>query len=512
MLAAPPLWFSLLVGAVLRLVQVWMPIVGPHSWRQADTAAIARHFAEGGMQWWLPQIDWGGAGSGLVEAEFPLFPYGLALLYRCFGLHEWLGRLLSIACALASIWLVVRLGRRLLGDAPGRWGGLFFALSPLAIYYGRGVQAESLLLLLAVLCIERLLAWRDAKRPLDLLLSWVGFCGCALIKVLPLLWLGLAVAYWWTPQPSARRWLRDPLLWLYGLTAAGLTLLWYLHAHALGESSGLSFGFWAEDTNRYQWALLIGPRYWPELLLRLGLRGLALVGVPLLALGIWHTRSDSQARGLSVAAAAVLLAGALAPESSLVHEYYQLPVLLWCCPLMGAGISELPRSDLPRWISSSRSLTLGLLIVMALTTITILSLDYWLVERQQAKDLIPLAKQIQRTTTPEQRIVSVSGSDPTLLNLSRRRGWLTSPKKVNPERLRDWQRQGAVSIAGSFQRVESFNRVSSPEQLETLRHTLCWLEKRASQTAPSTCRFLADPYFVLNLQAATKTMPPPSLR
>ena len=500
MVGAPPLWLSLLAGAVLRLMQVWMPILGVHSWRQADTAAIARHFAEGSMQWWLPQVDWGGVGTGYVEAEFPLFPYALALLYRCFGVQEWLGRMLSIAFAMGSIWLVVRLGQRLLGSYAGRWGGLFLALSPLAVQYGRSLQAESLLLLLAALCIDRLLAWRDFQQPRDLLISWAAFCGCALIKVLPLLWLGIAVAYWWSPKPLLQR-IRQPGLWLYGLTAAALTLLWYVHAHALGESSGLSFGFWAGDTNRYQWTLLIGRRYWPELILRTTLRGLALAGLPLLILGIWRTWSDRQARGLSIAAAAVLLAGALAAESSLVHEYYQVPLLLWCCPLMGEGFTQLQQGAVPIGAVPIQKLALAVLVVMSLTSLTILNVDYWLVERQQAGDLLPLAEQIQRRTTPDQRIVTVSGIDPTLLNLSRRRGWLTSPEQITPEQLQEWQQQGAAVIAGSFRRVESYQPFRSNERLTGLKRAICRFEANVQETANGTdCQSIERSYFVIPLK------------
>ena len=110
-----PLGLPLLVGASLRLIQIQAPILGIHSWRQADTAAMARNFAEQGMNLLLPQIDWGGAGSGVVEAEFPLYPYAVALLYRLFGVQEWLARGLSVLCSLLTIVLVVRIGRQLVG-------------------------------------------------------------------------------------------------------------------------------------------------------------------------------------------------------------------------------------------------------------------------------------------------------------------------------------------------------------------------------------------------------------
>ena len=90
----PPegVWLPIGIGTLLRLVQIWMPVLGVHSWRQADTAAMARHFWQAGTPIWLPQIDWGGASAGFVESEFPLYPYLVSRLYGLAGLHEWLDR------------------------------------------------------------------------------------------------------------------------------------------------------------------------------------------------------------------------------------------------------------------------------------------------------------------------------------------------------------------------------------------------------------------------------------
>ena len=46
--APKPTWLPIGLGSLLRLVQIWMPVVGVHSWRQADTAAMARHFSQEG--------------------------------------------------------------------------------------------------------------------------------------------------------------------------------------------------------------------------------------------------------------------------------------------------------------------------------------------------------------------------------------------------------------------------------------------------------------------------------
>ena len=129
---AQPIWFPVGLGVILRLIQLQAPILGIHSWRQADTAAMARHFALEGTPIWLPQIDWGGASAGYVECEFPLYPYLLGHLYKLAGLHEWLGRGLSVCCSALAIVFIIRIGRRLLDPISAWWGGLFFAVLKLS--------------------------------------------------------------------------------------------------------------------------------------------------------------------------------------------------------------------------------------------------------------------------------------------------------------------------------------------------------------------------------------------
>ena len=136
-IAPRPAWLPIGLGSLLRLVQIWMPVLGVHSWRQADTAAMARHFSQAGTPIWLPQIDWGGASAGFVESEFPLYPFLISRLYGLMGVQEWLGRGLSVLCSGLTIWLVMRLGRRWFNPQAGWWAGMAFAIAPLGVFRAR---------------------------------------------------------------------------------------------------------------------------------------------------------------------------------------------------------------------------------------------------------------------------------------------------------------------------------------------------------------------------------------
>ena len=477
------------LGTLLRLVQIWMPVLGVHSWRQADTAAMARHFSLAGTPIWLPQVDWSGASAGFVESEFPLYPFLVSRLYGVMGLQEWLGRGLSVLCSALTIWLVMRLGRRWFNPEAGWWAGLAFAISPLGVYFGRAFQAEALLLLCAAGALESLSLWRERRLPWALALSWVCFTSAGLIKVIPLLWLGLPllmVQLSFNPQGQAPplrtlpsrmlRLLGHPGFWIYVGTSLMAIAGWYWHSHQLGQASGLSFGFWGSETDRSSISLVLDLNGWINLLLRVGLRVLVLVGVPFLLIGF---RTSWRRAGGQIAISGVigvLLCTIATMRASTIHEYYQLPLLLFSSPLIGLGW-QIWYEQRPRW---QPRLTLSLALAVSLT---VLSVDYWALEYRQQEAWMPLALTIRRDLPSDARIVSVTSTDPTLLNLARRQGWLVSSKHLTPEQLQRWKRSGASHLAGSFVWDNTYRPM--PEQQQQLLQEMvdasprAWIDPRS---------------------------------
>ena len=469
--APKPSWLPIGLGSLLRLVQIWMPVLGVHSWRQADTAAMARHFSQEGTPIWLPQIDWGGASTGLVESEFPLYPFLVSRLYDLMGIQEWLGRGLSVLCSALTIWLVMRLGRRWFNPEAGWWAGLAFAIAPLGVYFGRAFQAEALLLLCAAGALESMCLWREQRLPWALALSWLGFTTAGLIKVIPLLWLGLPllmvqlnfnsqgeVTRLQSLPGHLMRLLGRPGFWLYVGTSLAAIAGWYWHAHHLGQASGLSFGFWGAGADRSSLSLLLDFNGWVNLLLRVGLRLLSLVGVPFLLIGLWASWRSCGGQIAISGLVGVLLCTVATMRSSTIHEYYQLPLLLFSSPLIGLGWQNWNQQR-PRW---QPRLLISLALVVSLM---VLSVDYWAVEHRQQQAWMPLALTIRRDLPEGARIVSVTSTDPTLLNLARRQGWLISSKQLTPERLQRWKRAGASHLAGSFVWDKTYRPMPEQRQL-----------------------------------------------
>jgi len=274
------------------------------------------------------------------------------------------------------------------------------------------------------------------------------------------------------------RLLGRPGVWLYIVTSLMAIAGWYWHAHQLGQTSGLSFGFWGSGADRSSISLLLDLNGWINLLLRVSLRLLALVGVPFLLIGLRASWRSGGGQITISGLVGVLLCTIATMRSSTIHEYYQLPLLLFSSPLIGLGWQTW-RQRRPRW---QPRLLLSLALVVSLT---VLSLDYWAVEHRQREAWMPLALTIRRDLPSDARIVSVTSTDPTLLNLARRQGWLISSKQLTPERLQRWKRAGASHLAGSFVWDKTYRPM--PERRQQLLREMveasphAWMDSR-SQT------------------------------
>ncbi len=486
------------LGLILRLIQIQSPILGVHSWRQADTAAMARHFALKGTPIWLPQIDWGGASDGFVECEFPLFPFLIGQLYKLTGIHEWVGRSTAVICSLITIILVIRIGTILLDPDSGWWGGLFFAILPLTVFYGRTFQAESMLLMFGALSIERYFAWRKTGSVWSLIFSWSSFTAACLIKVLPLIWLGIPILALHAENTKRHRQngllklvlnvfniLKKPSVSIYFITAILIASIWFLYAYQIGQLTGLSFGFWGTSSDRSSLRLLLNTQIWLDFALRITLRNFAILGLPLAFLGFWKSRKDLGGFILMSGVIGWFASTLIAFRASSIHEYYQLPLMLFACPFMGRGF-VICTTKISKSLIFSVPSQLWLILFNILISFTILNFDYWSLERTQEKIWMPLAERIRNEVPGDHRIVTVTGGDPTLLNLARRQGWLTSIENVNDSSLADWSSQGAKYLVGSFEWQESYAKLSGRTTKTKLEKLFCGEPKDCLNTIGST--------------------------
>lgn len=128
----------LLAGLLLRLHGFHNPVLDHPGWRQGDEASIARNFATLRYNIFYPQTNYDGPPPNYVELELQLVPFIAATAYKIVGVHEIIGRVVTLAFSLGAILILGFFGRWLFTSAvAGLLSALFFAIAPGSIYYGR---------------------------------------------------------------------------------------------------------------------------------------------------------------------------------------------------------------------------------------------------------------------------------------------------------------------------------------------------------------------------------------
>jgi len=279
-----------ILAVAMRLFLIDQPYIDNWSWRQSDVAAIARNFYQNGFHLAYPQIDWAGDAPGFVGTEFPILPFLVAIAYKCFGVHEWIGRIQAVilfAVSLPFFFLLVRdtwhglpahgpsTGCRChFADTAATWALFFYSFAPLNLFTSREFMPDVPSLSLALIGLyfflrychairDSRIAWpraeeskRDRANGESVAGRWLiasaGFISLALLIKLPTAIIGAPLLYLAVAAVYDRRTLsnggRRPALqnllvrlvarwelWLFALITLAPAAIWYWHAHEVAE-------------------------------------------------------------------------------------------------------------------------------------------------------------------------------------------------------------------------------------------------------------------------------------
>lgn len=225
----------LLLGVGIRVIGITQPFVDGWSWRQADGAMIAENFYRHGFNIWFPQINWAGAAPGYVGTEFPLVPFVASLGYLLFGVHEWIGRAISVAFFVASVLFVFLLVKMISTARAGLLAATAYTLTPLSVWTGRSFMPDMASLSFSLAAIYLFSTWlrRAPHRPLFLAASLTT--SLAILIKAPAVIIGLPLLYlaW---QIYGARVFRQRALWGFATLSLVPALMWYVHAYLISTT------------------------------------------------------------------------------------------------------------------------------------------------------------------------------------------------------------------------------------------------------------------------------------
>ncbi|KKR81616.1 MAG: Glycosyl transferase family 39 [Candidatus Daviesbacteria bacterium GW2011_GWC1_40_9] len=145
-------WLVLIIFVAfgVRFYKIDNPVADWHSWRQADTAAVARNFYKEGFTPLMPRGDdmspMGKDNPNLRRLRFVELPIYNSLVYFLYllngGVDERLARLVSIFMSLGSLVFIYLITKRHWDYFTALLSAFIFAVLPFNIYFSRVILPE----------------------------------------------------------------------------------------------------------------------------------------------------------------------------------------------------------------------------------------------------------------------------------------------------------------------------------------------------------------------------------
>ena len=465
-------------GFLVRLINITQPILEVAGWRQCYTASIARNFYYNGMNIFYPQVLSGGATEGYIGgSEFNIYPFAVAILYKLFGVHESLGRLVSIIAFCGGAFFLYKLARKYAGKTTGLITLLFYTFNPYIFFYSRSFQPESTMLFFSIAMLYFFSEWIDKEGWWRFALMTLCATLAFLVK-LPTICLGLPLLYLCIKKYKLNV-LTQWKLWLFAALSLVLTFLWYKHSKYVQSIDGLalnplSFSYYIKYSIYFLTNL---PFYEKVFYVEVFERDLIYIGGVFFVLGIIFTLKKKEFRYIHYWLLAIIIYFFLAAKEVEWHTYYTIPIIVPASIFIGYGISNSLKLITAYKVTGIKKIALQTLFVIMIVSLPLIGY-HKITSRYDAKRLekdypVQIAgKIVDETAHENDLIIGCIWGGPELLYYSNRRGWTMDSNVCSIKRIEKRRQEGANYFVTTKQDVISSSVLDYlKNKYETVRST-----------------------------------------
>jgi hypothetical protein len=447
------------VGFLARLINITQPILEVAGWRQCYTASIARNFYYNGMNVFYPQVLASGNTEGYIGgSEFNIYPFAVAILYKLFGIHESLGRLVSIIVFCGGAFFLYKLTRKYAGSTTGLITLLFYTFNPYIFFYSRSFQPESTMLFFSITMLYFFSEWIDREGWWRFAL--MTFCATfAFLTKIPTICLGLPLLYLCLKKYKFN-FLTQWKLWLFVILSLTITLLWYKHANYLKSIdnlsvNSLSFSYYM----KYSVYFLTNLHFYEKVFYaEVFEKDLIYIGGVFFVLGIIFTLKKKEFRYIHYWLLAIIIYFFIAAKEVEWHTYYTMPIIVPASVFVGYAISNSFKLITAYNITGIKKIVLQSLFVIMVVLLPLISY-HKITGRYKAKRLekdypvIIAGKIVDETARENDLVIGCIWGGPELLYYCNRRGWTMDSNSCSIVRVEALRQEGAAYFVTTKQDV-----------------------------------------------------------
>ncbi len=333
--------FLVFTALSLRLYKIDRPLADWHSWRQADTASVARNFIKDGYNPFIPKFDdMSSQANGLDNpnryrfVEFPIYNTVIAGVWTITGVDITVARFTTAIITLLSMLCLYFIVRYMSGGLTAFFASLYFAVIPYNVFYSTAILPGPMMVFCLLAAYLAFIYWLKNEK------NWYLFIISAIFSSLAVLTWPIALFF------------TLPLIYLawdkHGLQAFKKASLWVYAFISLAPFIAWRFWIMNFPEGIPNWRFLInennirfkGAFFRWLVIERMGKLILTLGGFSLLVFGLARKPSREKLFYYIMLASVALYFTTFA-SGNVRHDYYQIPAIPAFAIFMALGTKML---------------------------------------------------------------------------------------------------------------------------------------------------------------------------
>jgi len=405
----------------VRLYKIDNPIADHHSYRQADTAAVARNFIKEGFNPLFPQSD---SFTPLSEHqlpnpnryfinEFPLYNSVVALVYHFRGIDTAYARIISDIFASIGVFFLYLLSKKLFGTKVAALAAFLYAVLPYNIYYGRVIMPEPAFICFSIISFYLLLLFVEKPNFLRGFIFSLIFAVTMLVKPYAV-FLFIPFIYWVMANHGLSAF-KKPMFYIAPILSIAPLLLWRYHLSLHPEGSFASIWLLNGSNIRFTGAFFRWLIYD-----RMNRLIFATGGFVLFFFGLVHSVQSKKGWLMLFWLIGVLTYFTVFAMGNVTHDYYQLPIVPVGVILISLGFFEM--------INNGKNLFQKISLGVISSALVVISLAFgWYEVRGFFNindwNMIEAGKRIDEITPKDAKVIAPYQTNPSFLYQTGRHGW-----------------------------------------------------------------------------------------
>lgn len=162
------------------------------SWREGDTESIARNFVEYKFNIFYPQLNYDGPMPNYAELEFQITTFLIAVLYKFFGYHYFLARIVPLLFFIGSVYFMYLIAKKYYSVEHAYIASIIYGIIPLNIFFSRAIMPESAALFFFTGAFYFFSQWIEKERFYYIFIAAL-FTSMSILEKIPTIFVGIAM-------------------------------------------------------------------------------------------------------------------------------------------------------------------------------------------------------------------------------------------------------------------------------------------------------------------------------